>query len=152
MITKHQVVHSYYRQEFHHVSLKNADNTPVRCRVNGKCKTWKTRPNEFRLPVKHGLRDCFYIDQSNAGEWYDPEFPNGVYPDTKEGVLEYLKTDSSLDLEDATVVPDSAVEGVWAVDLPDGSRTIVYLAGYKNPFGEVRELNDFETGEQPDQS
>lgn len=26
------------------------------CKVNGALKTWKTRPNEYRLPVKHGLR------------------------------------------------------------------------------------------------
>lgn len=71
MITKEQAVNKTCG-EFWHVSMKNADGTPVRCRVNGKCKTWKTRPNEFRLPVKHGLRDCFYITESNASEWYDP--------------------------------------------------------------------------------
>ena len=38
-------------------------------RVNGKCKTWKTRPNEFSLPVKYGLRDCFYIDQNTAKDY-----------------------------------------------------------------------------------
>lgn len=56
----------------HHVSAKNADGTPVRCRVNGKCKTWKTRPNDFRLPVKYGLKRCFYITPSNAAEWVTP--------------------------------------------------------------------------------
>jgi hypothetical protein len=66
MITKEQAMtHS----RFHHVSMKNADGTPVRCRANGACKTWVTRPDDFRLPVKHGLRDFFYITPSNAGEW-----------------------------------------------------------------------------------
>ena len=69
MITKQVAVESEYRQEFHHVSLKNADGTPVRCRVNGKCKVWKTRPQEFRLPVKYGMYECFYITQDNANEW-----------------------------------------------------------------------------------
>jgi len=69
MITKEIAVGSHYRQEFHHASLLNADKTPVRCRVNGKCKVWQTRPADFRLPVKHGLRDCFYITPRNAGEW-----------------------------------------------------------------------------------
>lgn len=41
----------------------------IRCRVNGKCKTWKTRPNDFRLPVKYGLRECFYITPDNAADW-----------------------------------------------------------------------------------
>jgi hypothetical protein len=53
---------------FYHRYLRNADGTACRCRVNGKCRTWKTRPGEFRLPVKHGLRDCFYITESNT-DW-----------------------------------------------------------------------------------
>lgn len=69
MITKEIAVNAMIYQTFHHVSLKNADGTPVRCRVNGACKTWKTRPGDFRLPVKHGLKQCFYITPANAGEW-----------------------------------------------------------------------------------
>lgn len=53
-----------------HKVLKNNDGTALRCRVNGKIKTWKTRPNDFQLPVKHGLRDCFYINQNTIGDWY----------------------------------------------------------------------------------
>ena len=59
-----------YRDILYHVTLKNANGTPLRCRVNGKVKLWKTRPNEFRLPVKYGLRECFYITETNGGEWY----------------------------------------------------------------------------------
>ena len=40
-----------------------------RCRVNGKIKLWKTRPNEFQLPVKAGLYAYGYITQNNCGEW-----------------------------------------------------------------------------------
>ena len=69
MITKKIATDSNYRGEFHHVTEKNSDGSPVRCRVNGACKVWKTRPDEFRLPVKHGLRNCFYITQDNASEW-----------------------------------------------------------------------------------
>ena len=36
-----------------------------RLRRNGMTKTWKTRPGEFRIPVKAGLRACAYIDHSN---------------------------------------------------------------------------------------
>lgn len=72
MITRQQAIDLNYRHELWHVSLKNADGTPVRCRVNGVCKTWKTRPTEFRLPVKYGLKECFYITEDNAHEWYDP--------------------------------------------------------------------------------
>lgn len=54
---------------FYHRTLRNADGTAVRCRANGRCKTWKTRPDDFRLPVKYGLRKCFDITPSNAADW-----------------------------------------------------------------------------------
>jgi hypothetical protein len=61
---------------FEHVSQKNVDKTPVRARRNGKTKTWKTRPNLFKIPVKYGLRTYFYIQNfndsnqpTNADEW-----------------------------------------------------------------------------------
>ena len=66
MISKHEAMTA---RNFEHVTVKNADGSPLRCRANGKCQTWKTRPDEFKLPVKHGLRDFFYITGENAGEW-----------------------------------------------------------------------------------
>lgn len=44
---------------------KNADGTCVRWRVNGAVKTWKTRPNEFSIPVKHGMYDYGYVTEKN---------------------------------------------------------------------------------------
>ena len=69
MITKDQAVRATYRIIFHHTTVKNEDGSPARCRVNGKCQTWKTRPDEFKLPVKYGLKECFYITQDNAAQW-----------------------------------------------------------------------------------
>lgn len=69
MITKLIATECHHNQVFEHVTLKNADGTPVRCRKTGQCKTWKTRPDEFKLPVKHGLKTCFYITQDNAHKW-----------------------------------------------------------------------------------
>ena len=69
MISKEIAVSLKYGQILHHVSVKNADKSPARCRVSGKCQTWKTRPTEFKLPVKHGLYDSFYITEDNATEW-----------------------------------------------------------------------------------
>jgi hypothetical protein len=37
-----------------------------RLRRNGATKTWKTRPNEFRIPVKAGLKSCGYLDHDSA--------------------------------------------------------------------------------------
>ena len=56
-------------RHFEHTRLTNADGSPMRCRATGKCKVWKTRPSEFRLPVKRGLRESFYIDNDNASDW-----------------------------------------------------------------------------------
>lgn len=69
MITKKQAENSRQGQIFHHVSQKNADKTPIRCRVMGVCKIWKTRPEDFKLPVKYGMYDSFYITPENAGDW-----------------------------------------------------------------------------------
>lgn len=54
---------------FEHISLKNADKTPLRTRRNGKTQTWKTRPSEFRIPVKYGLYEYFNITHENCHEW-----------------------------------------------------------------------------------
>lgn len=55
---------------FEHRTITNADGSPIRLRRNGKTQTWKSRPNEFRIPVKYGLRSCLYINNSNAHEFY----------------------------------------------------------------------------------
>lgn len=34
-------------------------------RTNGALKTWKTRPNEWSLPCKYGLKDCFRLSNSS---------------------------------------------------------------------------------------
>jgi len=59
--------------ELWHSRVSNKDGTPVRARINGKCIVWKTRPADFKLPVKHGLKDCFYITPANAHLWCLPD-------------------------------------------------------------------------------
>lgn len=61
MITYEIATTLRHGQTLYHKVLKNRDGSALRCRVNGKCKTWVTRPGQFKLPVKHGLRECFYI-------------------------------------------------------------------------------------------
>lgn len=68
------------------------------------------------------------------------------YPDTRAGAVQYLRDDSSLDMRQTnirSVRPDPQVDGVWEVMLSD-RQVIVYLAGYKEPFGRTRTENDFE--------
>lgn len=56
----------------YHCSIDNADKTPVRARINGKMQERK-RTGVWKLPMKHGFRDCFYIDPVNVDEWFTIE-------------------------------------------------------------------------------
>ena len=58
-----------YRDTLYHFKAKNADGTALRARVNGRIKLWSTRPNDYRLPMKYGLKKCFYITPTNENEW-----------------------------------------------------------------------------------
>jgi hypothetical protein len=57
--------------EFFSTTMTNKDKnkTPLKVRRNGKTQVWKTRPNEFRIPVKYGLYDYYNITQDNCHEW-----------------------------------------------------------------------------------
>ena len=57
---------------FWHRFLRNADGSPVRCRKTGQMKTWKRDPFAFRMPVKYGLKESFYLDPNTIGEWCLP--------------------------------------------------------------------------------
>ncbi len=62
-VDKNVCINARYGQEFYH------KQSGSRVRVTGKCRAWKTRPEEFQLPVKFGLYKSLYIDNRNAGEW-----------------------------------------------------------------------------------
>lgn len=51
----------------------NVDGTPLRARVNGKLRTWKRQPGYYELPMKHGLRTCFYITPESTPYWFVTE-------------------------------------------------------------------------------
>ena len=69
------------------------------------------------------------------------------FPDTGEGAIACLQEESVLELlagdPEVTTKPDPSVEGVWLVSNKNW-KAIVYLGGYKDPFGKIREDNDFE--------
>ena len=58
-----------YGTHIHHKTATNADGTPQRFKVNGKPKTWKTRPDEVRVPLKRGMYEFGYLDQDNLDEF-----------------------------------------------------------------------------------
>ena len=39
-------------------------------RANGGCKVWVTRPKEFRLPIKYGLKSYSTIEPWNAHQFH----------------------------------------------------------------------------------
>ncbi len=69
MVTLAQVKELHHGQVLYHKDLRNADKTSLRARVSGQLKLWKTRPGEFKLPMKHGMYTSFYLTEANAHEW-----------------------------------------------------------------------------------
>lgn len=51
----------------------------MRWKKNGKTQTWKTRPDEFRMPVKHGLYvyDAVTPDNAHMVIHREDDCPNG---------------------------------------------------------------------------
>jgi hypothetical protein len=43
----------------------NADGSPMNYRQNGKIQFWKTRPDDFRIPVKRGLYEYGEVTPRN---------------------------------------------------------------------------------------
>ena len=54
---------------FWHRTQRNKRGAAVECRRNGATKTWKRQPGVFKIPVKYGLYNHFYITNDNASEW-----------------------------------------------------------------------------------
>lgn len=74
MITKHQALNA---DEFHYgtctrtVGPRGGITERVeRWRRNGATQTWKTRPDEFRVPIKYGLRGYSSITSHNAYQFH----------------------------------------------------------------------------------
>lgn len=68
-------------QNFWHRTITRKDGvTPAEARRNGATKTWKTRPGEFKIPVKHGMYDYFYITQADADDWSIIPLPSKPKP------------------------------------------------------------------------
>jgi hypothetical protein len=42
-------------------------------RRNGKTQTWKTRPNDYRIPVKCGLKSCGEITHNSSVALFENE-------------------------------------------------------------------------------
>jgi hypothetical protein len=77
MVTKEQAMTC---RDFHYTGNRDCTCTVgpkggkkyciTQVRASGKCQTWKTRPDEFRLPVKYGIYESSAITHSNAHNWH----------------------------------------------------------------------------------
>lgn len=68
-----------YGTYLHYEPACGPDRTE-RWRINGQAKTWKSpsRQHEFRIPIKHGLRDYYYLTDTNVKEFHlEEECPYG---------------------------------------------------------------------------
>ncbi len=80
MITKDQALSA---NTFHYVGRCNCTRTVgprggvtekvTSCRRSGATKTWKTRPDHFRVPVKYGMYESGEVTHDNASEWHTAE-------------------------------------------------------------------------------
>lgn len=74
MITKDQALSE---DRFHEDGPQRKDGSCYAWRRNGQTQTWKTRPGEFRIPVKYGLRDYGQITDKNAAGFHtEADCPN----------------------------------------------------------------------------
>lgn len=71
-ITKAIAMNATHGDLFHSHAMHNADGTPTRVRVTGKCKTWKRDARRYRLPFKHGMYVYGAMTDADAGAipWY----------------------------------------------------------------------------------
>ena len=47
------------------VRLRTPNGNLWFCRRNGRTQTWKTRPNDFRIPIKYGFKEYGQVTQDS---------------------------------------------------------------------------------------
>lgn len=91
-------------RELWHVSLRNAEGTPLRCRSNGQCKTWKLGPKTSASPSS---TDCATASTSpsrtrQTGNYRSPTMhfnaPNSNWPETVETAAARLYPGQTFDI------------------------------------------------------
>lgn len=71
-VTLEDLKSATYGQHFVYTGKHDSTGRFLRVRVNGKPKTWKTRPNEVRVPWKYGLYEYGAITHAHIalGLWF----------------------------------------------------------------------------------
>jgi len=69
-------------QHFYSRKHYRADGrTPCEVRRNGSTKTWVRQPGKFRIPVKYGMYEYFYITDEDAADWSVTPLPSKPKPE-----------------------------------------------------------------------
>ena len=136
MVPLTKAIAEYHTGTLHHATLKNRDGTPVRARITGMIKTWKTRPNDYRLPVKHGMYHSFYITPENEHEWQvtNDDFTRAVQRKHRSELVQKLGVSHT--------IPDAALHDM-AEEAGHDPKSIRYLLGNRrrvvgNRYGRAR--------------
>jgi hypothetical protein len=141
-------------RNFEHLALRNADGSPLRCRANGACKTWVTRPLDFRLPVKSGIRGYFYIERivdgfhpGGYGNWTDWVPAGSVTDRSKIKLVLYMEMLAAL----RASAKDDPLRDIYEsyIRYPPGGVDLLILGdlledrGYPNLAQRVRSIEDY---------
>ena len=80
MITKEVALTLAHGQTLHYTGLRSCFRLVgprggirefiTHVRVSGRCQTWKTRPDEFRVPVKYGLYASGEVTNRNGANYH----------------------------------------------------------------------------------
>jgi hypothetical protein len=58
-----------YHEWLHHKTQSQGRSECLRVRVNGAPQTWKSRPDEVRVPIVWGMRDYGQLREWELGDW-----------------------------------------------------------------------------------
>lgn len=128
MITKQQALDE---SRFHEITTR-ANGTCYEWRRNGGTQTWVTRPDEFRIPVKYGMRSYGYIDHNNCEKFYPAsncpnckQFDETLAKRQQEKEGKYVVVDESTDPFTLVgfAVYDPATDELHSVDPGHGEPT-----------------------------
>jgi len=133
MITKEMAMQLELGQILYHKDYRNSDGSPERWRVNGQCKIWKTRPKEFRLPIKWGLKTGGYLDQTCPNNFFVNE-DEALGRTMQYRLLKALwNADSKYIGEQMVISADVAINNNWDLD-SEVAFTHLFDDGAFDPF------------------
>jgi hypothetical protein len=68
------------------------------------------------------------------------------YNDNEAGAREFIVKETTITDKIVSIKPDPDVRGVWCIEFPNKFAIIIFMGGYPDPWGKIREHNDFDEG------